>query len=231
MVMPMDWNDALRQAIVAPRQTCTLIVVGETKEGQAFCYEGRFELQRADEREMTLSLRYPAVHPLEKLHHVSFVEFSFLAEGMLYYALVELLELETKRFVCTLRLSAPESLSCAEQRRFGRVAPQARTPVTCRIAGIRQPAVRNGVVFTGQIVDISTAAISFVTTARLLCPMFLEMTFVLPHVDHKMIVYGEIIRLEHFGSDAYRVAVRFHQPQGSVIHDIETFCRMIQASC
>lgn len=221
----MEWEQALTQGSVAPHNRCSLIFIGETKEGQPFCYEDSFRIEKADLQELTLSMEYPSIHPLEKLHHVHFVEFSFKEQGMLYYALIDLLQLEAKRNVCTLKLTAPKALSMKQHRRYSRVCPPTRTPVTCRIVGVRGPTTHRGIVFSGQMLDVSAGGISFLSSTRILCPLFLEISFLLPGVEHKITVYGEVIRVELFGSDAYRVAVRFDHPPESVVKGIDEFCQ------
>ncbi|UUZ90250.1 PilZ domain-containing protein [Paenibacillus sp. P25] len=196
----MKWRQALEQGSIVPLKSCTLILIGETKEGQPFCYEDRFVIQQTGPDEMTVSLEFPFINPLEKLHHVSFIEFSYREQGMLYYALVDLLELAGKRNVCLLKLTAPKELEKLQRRKFVRVPPPTRTPVTCRIVGVHRPVVQQGVVFSGQILDISCGGMSFISSTRILCPLFLELSFVLPQVEHKITVYGEIVRVEPFGA-------------------------------
>ncbi|AEI42171.1 PilZ domain-containing protein [Paenibacillus mucilaginosus] len=220
----MKWNQALETGTLPVPGSCTLVFVGETKEGLPFCYEDEFRLVRADGERMTVTLETPAVHPLEKLHHVSFVEFSYRANGILHHALVELQQLELRRSLCTLTLSAPEVLRKASHRKHERAPLGVRTPVTCRIVGIRGQTAPQGVAFTGQILDLSVGGISFVTPVRLFPALELDFTFVLPPLEQKLSAGGEVVRVSHFGSDAYRVAVRFRHVPESLAALIDQYC-------
>ncbi|SDI68552.1 PilZ domain-containing protein [Paenibacillus naphthalenovorans] len=221
----MHWNQALACGTVVIPASCRLIIVGETKEGLPFCYEDSFTLSKADGEQMTVTLETMAIHPLEKLHHVYFIEFSFFKRGILYYALVDLLHLETKRCLCTLTLTTPPQLLKAEQRQYKRIVPQVRTPLTCRIIGVRGQRTHQGnAFFTGQILDLSAGGVSFMTSTRLFSPLELELSFVLPGLAQKLTLHAEVIRIAPFGSDAYRVAVRFNQMPESTAIWIEEYC-------
>ncbi|MFH5181755.1 PilZ domain-containing protein [Paenibacillus sp. TAB 01] len=176
----MNWNQVLAFEMVAPRMSCSLIIVGETKEGTPFCYEDQFTLQKVEEEHLVVSLEFHTMNPLEKLHHVCFIEFSFRERGILYYAFVDLLQLENKRNVIYLKLSAPQELSVFQNRRFQRLHLPSRTPLTCRIVGIRKSSTHQGIAFTGHIQDISAGGLSFVTNTRIFYPLYLELSFVLP---------------------------------------------------
>ena len=45
----MDWNKALELAYIAPNTDCHLIIVGECKDGQPFCYEENFSIDKIGE--------------------------------------------------------------------------------------------------------------------------------------------------------------------------------------
>ncbi|OXM87654.1 flagellar brake protein [Paenibacillus rigui] len=220
----MNWNQALALEMVAPRMSCSLIIVGETKEGTPFCYEDQFTLQKLDEEQMVASLEFHTMNPLEKLHHVCFIEFSFRERGILYYAFVDLLQLENKRNIIYLKLSAPQELSMFQNRRFQRLHLSSRTPLTCRIIGIRKSSTHQGIAFTGHIQDISAGGLSFITNTRIFYPLYLELSFVLPDHPHKFVVHGEIIRVAHFSSDSYRIAVEFRNMPESLTHQIDEYC-------
>ncbi|TVY09422.1 PilZ domain-containing protein [Paenibacillus cremeus] len=220
----MLWNEALASEQVVPRMSCHLILVGETKEAQPFCFEDDFTVLKVDETGMAVSLEYSSVNPLEKLHHVSFIEFSFRKRGILYYAFVDLLNLEVKRSVCTLTLSSPFELNMKEDRVFTRTTLPARTPVTCRITGARGSLSQQSVAFSGQILDIAGGGLSFITNTRVLCALYLELSFVLPSVNHTFTVYGEVLRVTHFSCDSYRVAVQFRHLPESLFHQIDAYC-------
>lgn len=222
----MHWNQALACGLLVIPAGCRLIIVGETKEGLPFCYEDSFTLAKADGGgQMTVTLETMSIHPLEKLHHVYFIEFSFLKQGILYYALVDLLHLETKRCLCTLTLTTPQELLVSEQRKHTRIVPQVRTPLTCRITGVRgQTTNRGNAFFTGQILDVSAGGISFMTSTRVFSPLNLELSFVFPGIAQKFTVYAEVIRVAPFGSDAYRVAAKFRNMPESMAKLIDEYC-------
>ncbi len=220
----MNWTLALANETVVLPRSCALIIVGETKEGSPFCYEDGFTLLKASAEELTVTLDALSIHPLEKLHHVCFIEFSFREQGILYYALVDLLHMETKRNVCTLTLTAPLDLKQSQKRRYPRMALPTRTPVTSRIVGVREQISHQNVAFTGQILDLSGGGMAFMTSTRVFCPLELELSFVLPGIAQKITVYGEIVRVAHFSSDAYRVAVRFHRVPDSTAALMEEYC-------
>ncbi|MDF2963575.1 MAG: PilZ protein [Paenibacillus sp.] len=220
----MNWNQALALEIVVPRMSCSLIIVGETKDGLPFCYEDTFTLLKADAQHLVAVMEYHSMHPLEKLHHVCFIEVSFRERGILYYAFVDLLDLETKRNMCTLTLSPPQDLSMFQNRRFNRIHLPSRTPLTCRIVGVRKTSSHQGIVFSGQIQDISAGGLSFITSTRIFYPLFLELSFMLPEHPHKFVVNGEIVRVSHFSSDSYRIAVEFRNIPESMTHQIDEYC-------
>lgn len=220
----MNWNQALTIEMVAPRMGCSLIIVGETKEGTPFCYEDQFIVQKLDEEQLVVSLEFHTMNPLEKLHHVCFIEFSFRERGILYYAFVDLLQLENKRNIIHLKLSAPQELSTFQNRRFQRIHLPSRTPLTCRIVGIRKSSTHQGIAFTGHIQDISAGGLSFITNTRIFYPLYLELNFVLPDHPHKFVVHGEIVRVANFSNDSYRIAVEFRNMPESLTHQIDEYC-------
>jgi len=220
----MNWNKALALGIVAPDMGCSLIIVGETKDGLPFCYEDTFSLLKADGQQLIAAIEYHSIHPLEKLHHVCFIEISFRERGILYYAFVDLLDLNTRRNMCTLTLSPPQELSMFQNRRFNRIHLPSRTPLTCRIIGIRKMSTHQGIVFSGQIHDISAGGLSFITNTRIFYPLFLELTFMLPEHSHTYTVHGEIVRVSNYSSDSYKIAVEFRNMPENVIHQIDEYC-------
>lgn len=221
----MDWNEALNGGMTGPGTTCSLIIVGETQEGLPFCYEDRFFLLKADAQRMTVTLNYSVIHPLEKLQHVSFIEFSIRDQGILYYAFVKLLHMEITRHVCLLQLSVPTELYAYQRRRYPRIALPPRTPIACRIIGSRGRETEPGVAFTGQIMDISGGGLSFVTASRIFGPLLLELSFLLPDLSHDFVLNGEIVRTVYFSSDLYRIAVEFRDVPESTLHLIEAYCQ------
>lgn len=222
--MMMNWNHALSRELIAPRMNCSLIIVGETKEGLPFCYEDTFSLKEADADQLVATLEFPAINPLEKLQHVSFIEFSFRDRGILYYAFIDLIRLETKRNICSLTLTAPPELNLFQNRRFSRLTLPVRTPLTCRIVGVRRNSTHQGVAFAGQILDIAGGGLSFITSTRLFYPLYLELSFVLPDLPHKFVIQGEIVRVSHFSSDSYRIAVEFREVPDHVLNQIDDYC-------
>ncbi|TDF98622.1 flagellar brake protein [Paenibacillus piri] len=220
----MKWNKALALELVTTGMTCSLIIVGETKDGSPFCYEDTFALLKADEQQLVAALEYHSMHPLEKLHHVCFIEISFRERGVLYYAFVDLLELETKRSMYSLTLSPPQELSMFQNRRFNRINLQSRTPLTCRIVGVRKTSTHQGIAFSGQIHDISAGGLSFVTNTRIFYPLYLELSFILPDHPNPFVVHGEIVRVSHYSSDSYRIAVEFRNLSESLTHQIDEYC-------
>ena len=130
--------------------------------------------------------------PFDKLEHVSLVEFSFQDGAILYYAYVDLIQLELKKTICYLTLSLPEEIFQHQNRRYPRAKLTLRTPITLRVAGIREISAQKGVAFTGQLLDISAGGLSFVTSNRLFFPLILEFSFILPNFPQPITVYGEI---------------------------------------
>jgi hypothetical protein len=220
----MNWNLAVSQGLVAPGSTCRLIVVGETKDGLPFCFEQGYTVRSADAAQLTVGLEFQGLNPLEKLDHVSFIELSCRERGVDYYAFVDLLQYEVKKNVCTLSLSVPDSFRPQQDRRFTRTGLPARTPVTCRIVGVRKDASHTGVAFHGSMLDIGTGGLSFVTTTRLFYPLFLELRFLLPGDPEPFTVYGEVVRVDNFSSDSYRVAVELQSPSEAIMKRIGDYC-------
>jgi c-di-GMP-binding flagellar brake protein YcgR len=135
-----------------------------------------------------------------------------------------LIHMETKRKVCRLTLTSPQELSMFQNRRFNRIELTTRTPLTCRIVGVRKTSSYQGVEFTGQIQDISGGGLSFITNARIFYPLFMELSFVLPDCPQKFVVNGEIVRVTHFSNDSYRIAVEFRNIPESMTHQIDQYC-------
>ncbi|MFC0215346.1 PilZ domain-containing protein [Paenibacillus chartarius] len=220
----MNWNQALSQGIVAPHSVCQLIIVGETKEGQPFCMENVFTVQKVTSTHFTVSFDFQGVSPFEKLDHVSFIDLSCRVRGILYSAFVGLEQLEVKKNVCTLLLTAPSELRSEQSRRHLRASLPVRTPVTCRIMGVRRFASHQSVAFHGQMLDISSSGLSFVTQVRLFYPLYLELRFLLPGDPEPYTVYGEVVRVSHFSSDLYRVAVELRSLSDSLTRRIDEYC-------
>lgn len=222
----MNWNQVSSQVRIAPKSDCRLIIVGETKDGQPFCYEESFTIQKIGEGEFTLLLEFPGINPLEKLDHVSFIDCSFRDRGILYYASAELLQLEIRKMSAVLTLSLPEEFGTHENRRYQRINLPSRTPVTSRIVGTRKQSTHQGIAFSGQILDISYSGLSFVSPYRLFHPLFLELSFVLPNYPDKLVVFGEIVRVSHFSYDSYRTAVEFAGTPETVLNRIDQYLRL-----
>ncbi|NQX62293.1 flagellar brake protein [Paenibacillus qinlingensis] len=220
----MDWNKVLELASFSPNQDCHIIIVGECKDGQPFCFEDNFAIDKISEDSITVCLEQLGVYPFDKLEHVSFVEFSFKDGAILYYAYVDLIGLELKKTICTLTLSIPEEVFQHQNRRHPRAKLTLRTPITLRVAGIRSLSVQKGVAFTGQLLDISVGGLSFVTSNRLFFPLILEFSFILPNVSQPITVYGEIVRVTHFSNDSYRVAAEFRHTPESILQEIDAYC-------
>ncbi|TXK84775.1 PilZ domain-containing protein [Paenibacillus sp. N3.4] len=222
----MDWNKALELAFIAPKKECHLIIVGESKDGQPFCYEENFLIDQIGETSFIVSLELPGLFPFEKLEHVSLVEFSFRTRGILYYAYVDFIHLELKKSLGYLTLSLPEEILHHQKRQFNRTKLSLRTPITLQIVGIRGISARKGVAFAGQLLDISAGGLSFLTTNRLFYPLFLEFSFILPHLPHPITAYGEIVRVTNFSNDSYRVAAEFRHTPDSILQEIDKYCSM-----
>jgi c-di-GMP-binding flagellar brake protein YcgR len=220
----MNWNKALALEMVVGRMDCSLMIVGETKEGSPFCYEDNFTLQEVNADQLVVTSEFQESNPLEKLHHVCFIEVSFQERGTLYYAFVDLLHLSTERNKCTMILSSPQDLSTFQNRRFNRILLASSTPLTCKIIGIRKSSTHQGAAFMGQIQDISAGGLSFVTNTRIFYPLFLELNFVLPNHPHPYVVQGEISRVSHISSDSYRIAVEFRNIPETTTHLIDEYC-------
>lgn len=220
----MDWNKALELAYIAPNSPCHLIVVGECKDGQPFCFEDHFFIDKIGEESFTVCLELPGLFPFDKLEHVSFIEFSFKDRGILYYTYVDLLQLELKKAVCFLTLSIPEEIQHHQRRQHNRAKLSLRTPITLQIVGIRGISARKGAAFSGQLLDISAGGLSFVTTNRLIYPLFLEFSFILAGYPGPITAYGEIIRVTNFSNDSYRVAAEFRHTPESILQEIDKYC-------
>ncbi|MEW9700616.1 PilZ domain-containing protein [Paenibacillus sp. SI8] len=220
----MDWNKALELEIIAPKDDCRLIIVGESKDGQPFCYEEYFTIEQIVESAFSVILELSGLYPFEKLEHVTLIEFSFKHRGLLYYSNVDLIEIEFKKTYCLLTLSIPDELHSHQNRQFNRARVSVRTPLTLRIVGIRGFSVSKGVAFAGQLLDISAGGLSFATTNRLLSPLFLELSFILPQCPLPITVYGEIVRVTNLSYDSYRVAVEMRNTPETILQEIEKFC-------
>jgi hypothetical protein len=220
----MDWNKALKLELISPKADCRLIIVGESKDGQPFCYEEHFTIEKIVDSAFTVSLELPGLYPFEKLEHVSFIEFSFKNCGILYFTYVDLIGLEIKKTYCLLTLSIPDEIHHHQSRQFNRSKVSVRTPITLRIVGIRGLSSHKGVAFSGQLLDISAGGLSFVTASRLFYPLFLELSFILPQYPQPITVYGEIVRVTNFSHDSYRTAVELRNTPETILHEIEKYC-------
>ncbi|WP_158289691.1 PilZ domain-containing protein [Paenibacillus flagellatus] len=218
----------MEEGRVVSGSKCRLILVGETKDGQPFCYEDRFTVHKLDAERIVAGLAYHTIHPLEKLHHLGFIELSFLERGMLYYGFADMLSMEMTKQHCLLTLAAPETVRMTQQRKSVRVQLASRIPITCRIVGVRGEMSPQSVVFYGQMIELSAGGVSFVTSTRLFEPLLLELTFVLPSSPEKHHLVCEIVRVTAFGSDSYRVAAEFRDCPPETIEPIDRFCRANQ---
>ncbi|MNI09998.1 Flagellar brake protein YcgR [compost metagenome] len=223
----MNWNQAVEQEWMAPKSTCRLIIVGETKDGQPFCYEESFCIQKTSPIEFTVFLEFPSIHPLEKLDHVSFIECSFRDRGVLYYAFIDLIQLEIKKTSVHLTLTAPDKMNIHQRRRFDRMPLTSRTPITAKILGTREQNIQQGIAFSGQLLDISRGGLSFIAPYRLFHPLFLELSFLLPNYPEKFVILGEIVRIANFSYDSYRISVQFSEMPAAISQRIEQFCSTI----
>jgi hypothetical protein len=215
----MNWNQ-----VMCPGSDCQLIIVGETKDGQPFCYEESFHIQKVSPDSFTTILEFPGINPLEKLDHVSFIEYSYRIRGILYVAFVELLQLEIKKTCVVLTLTIPEEIRSHQSRQHYRMNMLSRTPITSRILGTRGYTLHKGIPFSGQIMDISGGGLSFITPNRLFYPLFLELSFLLPDYPEKFVVWGEIVRVSNFSNDSYRVAVAYAQTPETILNQIDQYC-------
>ncbi|NEW08415.1 PilZ domain-containing protein [Paenibacillus sp. SYP-B3998] len=220
----MDWNKALKLELIAPKANCRLIIVGESKDGQPFCYEDHFTIDKISDSSFTVTLELPGMYPFEKLEHVSFIEFSFKDRGILYFSYVELIQLEIKKTHCLLTLTIPEEMQSYQSRQFNRAKVSVRTPITLQIVGIRGLSSHKGVAFSGQLLDISAGGLSFITTSRLIYPLFLELSFILPHYPLPITVYGKIVRVTNFSNESYKAAVEFRHTPETILQEIEKYC-------
>lgn len=220
----MDWNKVLELASFSPNQDCHIIIVGESKDGQPFCFEDNFSIDNICEDSITVCLEQLGLFPFDKLEHVSFVEFSWKDGAVLYYAYVDLLQLELKKTICYLTLSIPDEVLQHQNRRYTRAKLTLRTPITLRVVGIRSLSVQKGVAFTGQLLDISAGGLSFVTSNRLFYPLILEFSFILPNFSQPVTVHGEIIRVTPFSNDSYRIAAEFKHTPESILQEIDSYC-------
>lgn len=213
-------------AYIAPNSACHLMIVGECKDGQPFCFEDDFIIDRIGEQSFTVCLELCGLFPFDKLEHVSFIEFSFRDRGILYYTYVDLLQLELKKSGCNLTLSIPEEIQHHQRRQHQRAKLFLRTPITLQIVGIRGVSARKGAAFSGQLLDISSGGLSFLTTNRLIHPLFLELSFILPGLPGPITAYGEIIRVANFSNDSYRVAAEFRHTPESILQEIDKYCTL-----
>jgi hypothetical protein len=222
--MPMYWSQALRDQIIARNMLSSLIIVGETADGLPFCYEDRFKLVEATEHQLTLRLEYGRTNPLEKLSRVQFIEYSFRNSGILYYACTELLHHAVQGNACVLTLAAPDKLQQHQNRRFERIILQEKVPVECRIVGIRRTLLREGARFQGDLLEISGGGLSFITSFRLLYPLFIRISFQPAGLGAPFDMLAEVMRVTPFGSDSYRVAAEFRSTPEDQLARMADYC-------
>lgn len=220
----MNWIQAIHGELLAVKSDLKLIIVGETKDGQPFCLEESVSIQKLNPEDFTVQLEFVGINPLEKLDHVSFIECSFHDRGILYFAFIQLIQLEIKKNGCILTLTAPEEFTRHQSRKYTRMHVPLRTPITARIMGTRGQSILQGIAFTGQILDISAGGLSFIAPYRLFYPLFLELSFLLPNHPDKFVIYGEIVRVANFSNDSYRIAVEFINNSETVINEIDAYC-------
>ncbi|WP_409342277.1 PilZ domain-containing protein [Paenibacillus sp. MBLB4367] len=220
----MKWNDVLTQDMVIPDTDCQLIVVGETKEGGPFCYEDSFRIEKVTDKQLTVSFDIRAQNPFDRLEHVTFVEYSFRERGVQFYSFVQLLQMETHKGKCLLTLSAPEELHLFQNRRYNRITLPVKTPVMCKIVGIRSNSAKHGISFTGTMLDLCAGGLALVTNSRMFKPLFLEVSFHLPDEEEKFLVSGEVLRVTPYSIDSYRVALEFRDTPESLLQRIHAYC-------
>ncbi|WP_240419190.1 PilZ domain-containing protein [Paenibacillus periandrae] len=220
----MNWDQALALEIVVPNMSISLIIVGKTKEGLPFCYEDNFTLQQVNTEQLVATIEFHTWNPLEQLQDIGFIEISFRERGILYYAFVELLHQSVSQAVCSLTLSAPHEFRTFQNRRANRIQLDTRTPLTCRVIGVRKTASYQGEAFSGFIHDISAGGLSFVTNTRIFYPLFLELSFTLPDDPHAYVLHGEIVRVSNYAHDSYRFAVEFRNIPEATAQLINEYC-------
>lgn len=220
----MKWNDVLKQDMVIPETDCQLIIVGETKEGGPFCYEDSFRIEKVTETQLTVGFDIRAQNPFDRLEHVTFVEYSFRERGVQFYSFVQLLNLETRKNKCILTLTAPDEMHLFQNRRYSRITLPAKTPVMCKIVGIRTNSAKHGIAFSGNMLDLCAGGMAFVTNSRMFKSLFLEASFHLPDIEEKFSVSGEVIRVTPYSIDSYRVAVEFRDTPKELLQRIDEYC-------
>jgi c-di-GMP-binding flagellar brake protein YcgR len=220
----MKWNDVIDRRLISAQDVCQLIIVGETQDGHPFCYEDSFVLEKVRSDQCLAALTFNAVNPLEQLHRVLFIEFSFREKGILYYSFVQPIQLETRSNRCMVAFVPPDAMNIHQNRRFPRMLMPSRNPVSCRIVGVRRQQTHEGISFTGQMLDISGGGLSFITPTRLFYPLILEVSFRLPQLPEPFVLLGEVTRVVHFSTDSYRVAVEFRHAPEHLIQRIDQYC-------
>jgi hypothetical protein len=209
MVITVEWDLASQSGIIVSQMSCSLILVGVTKDGDPFCYDDRFTLISANNQELTASLEFAGDNPLEKLHRVSFVEFSFRDRGLLYYSITDFIKMDFHQSLCTITLRIPHQLTQQQHRRFPRMTLTDKLPAQCRIVGLRQKLIHQGTSFPVQIIEISGSGLSFITSANLIYPLYIQFNFELPTLYQTLELNAEIIRINPFGNHSYRAAAEF----------------------
>ncbi|ANE45084.1 hypothetical protein SY83_00350 [Paenibacillus swuensis] len=219
----MNWTKAVTSHLISEQSNCQMIIVGETDDGQPFCYENRFTIERIAEDQFTASLQFEDLNPLLSLDKVNFIEFSFFDKGILYYSFVHMLGKEYNAERCLIHLAAPEELYTSQNRKFPRVTLTDKLPLRCEIIGIRKQQQIQGTSFQGQMVDISGGGLSFLCTSKLFHPLLLRLRFHLPVYEEVFEVTGEVIRVTSQTGSSYRIAVEFRDIPESVVTQINAY--------
>ncbi len=220
----MNWTYALTQHILVPRTECKLIIVGETMEGQPFCHEDRVFLEEADLDAFSVSLEFELVNPLDHLQRISFIEFSFQDQGIVYYSFVSFKELITESSSCVLKLLSPQELYSYQNRRHHRRPLPSSTPITCRVVGARQHFHNETPLFEGTMLEISRSGTSMITGQRLVQSLMLEISFSLPDVREPITLSGEVRSSIPFSCESFRVGIEFHDVPPQILDLIDNYC-------
>jgi hypothetical protein len=221
----MNWPEARRNRMIAQSMEISVLIAGVGSDGQPYCLEDTFELHDADDREFTVTVSANAAAiPLADLRNPQFIEVSFRHAGILYYSFVELIRVQTIRGGYYVTLLAPSELQVRQNRRFTRLTLPERLPSVCRIVGLRRQATHSGEPFAAHITELSGGGVSFITNARLLYPVYLQFNFKLPGIAEEFQLYGEVMRVTPFASQAYRIAAEFDPIPEPTIRTLSEYC-------
>lgn len=221
----MEWNHAIHNQLFVPLANCSLIIVGQTRTGNPFCFENNFIVQNVTAVNLTVQLEFSGENPFQDLQHITFVEVSLREKGILYYAFADLLELNIERSACSIVLKAPQEVMEYENRRNTRISLREPLPLTCKIVGVRRNSTHQGVTFASKILDLSRGGLTFITSTRIFYPIYLQLSFQIPGYPTRFDLLGEIIRVNPFGGDGYRVAVEFREIPENISNLIDAFCK------